>query len=252
MVVNGASVSITREMVPKVSQVTKRVFEEKYLPGVIEPSFGIGRIMAAIFEHCYNKREGEGNERRGVLSFPPRIAPAKVALLPLSANKEFMPALDALAASLNAAGIPSRVDASTASVGKRYSRSDEIGVPLGVTIDFQTAHDDSVTMRDRDSMTQVRLPLRDVLNIVRRVTVTGDLDWAGVCALYPMVARVEEGEEEAGAVAAAGAAAPAAAAGGGVARSHQAGAEPKPVEGLVVEVLPSGFGALAFSRPTPK
>merc|ERR1712193_207760 len=122
------------------------------------PSFGIGRILYSLIEHNYWTRGGSegGDEARGVLSFPPPVAPTKVLIVPLSSNQSFKPHLKKLSQRLRSIGISSRVDDSSASIGKRYSRNDELGTPLGITIDFQTLQDNTFTLRDRDSTSQVR------------------------------------------------------------------------------------------------
>ena len=84
------------------------------------------------------------------------MAPTKVLLVPLSSNAQFKPEVRKLSQRLRAMGISSRVDDSSASIGKRYSRNDELGTPFGITIDFQTIKDGSITLRERDSMRQVR------------------------------------------------------------------------------------------------
>lgn len=84
------------------------------------------------------------------------MAPTKVLIVPLSSNKDFVPFVRNISQKLRSAGISSRVDESSATIGKRYSRNDELGTPLGITIDFQTVKDGSVTLRDRDSTRQVR------------------------------------------------------------------------------------------------
>lgn len=126
----------------------------EYTPNVIEPSFGIGRILYSLIEHVFWTREGD--EARGVLSFPPPVAPTKVLLVPLSNHADFGPLTRRLGARLRKIGVSNRVDDSSASIGKRYSRNDELGTPLGITIDFQSVKDDTFTLRDRDSTKQVR------------------------------------------------------------------------------------------------
>ena len=126
----------------------------EYTPNVIEPSFGIGRILYSLIEHVFWTREGD--EARGVLSFPPPVAPTKVLIVPLSGQADFAPLVKRLSAKLRKMGVSNRVDDSSASIGKRYSRNDELGTPLGITIDFQSVKDDTFTLRDRDSTKQVR------------------------------------------------------------------------------------------------
>ena len=133
---------------------------ERYLPHVIEPAAGADRAALAFLVDSYEVEEIEGRERT-VLRLHPRLAPVKVAVLPLF-NKEGMPEkAKEINQTLRAAGIQTEYD-SGGSIGKRYRRQDEIGTPWGITVDFDTKDDDSVTLRDRDSLEQVRIPVADV------------------------------------------------------------------------------------------
>ncbi len=114
-----------------------------------------------------------------MLSFLPEVAPTKVLIVPLSSNKEFGPHIARLSQKLRAAGVSARVDNSSASIGKRYSRNDELGTLLGVTIDFQTLKDGSITLRDRDTTKQVRADEETVLAAIRDI-VKGDKTWPDV------------------------------------------------------------------------
>lgn len=91
-----------------------------------------------------------------MLSFPPPIAPTKVLLVPLSNHPDFRPLVSRMGQKLRRLGISNRVDDSSATIGKRYSRNDELGTPLGITVDFQSVKDNTFTLRDRDSTKQVR------------------------------------------------------------------------------------------------
>ena len=119
-----------------------------------------------------------------VLSFPPTVAPTKVLIVPLSSNPQFKPAIKKLSQRLRSAGVSSRVDDSSASIGKRYSRNDELGTPFGITVDFQTVQDGTVTLRDRDSTAQVRADEAKILEAVRAL-VDGSKDWAKIQAELP-------------------------------------------------------------------
>ncbi|SPJ73757.1 probable glycine--tRNA ligase GRS1 [Fusarium torulosum] len=157
----------------------------EFVPNVIEPSFGIGRILYSLMEHSFWTRGSEGgDEARGVLSFPPTVAPTKVLLVPLSSNAQFKPLLKQLSQRLRSAGISSRVDDSSASIGKRYSRNDELGTPLGVTIDFQTVQDGTVTLRDRDSTNQVRAEQEKIIDAIKSI-VDGSKKWAQIESELP-------------------------------------------------------------------
>lgn len=132
---------------------------EKYIPSVIEYSIGADRLTLAVLCEAYDEEKLENGETRVVMHFHPAIAPYKVAILPLQKNlgekakevyaklsKEFMCNYD-----------------EAGSIGKRYRRQDEIGTPYCVTIDFDTENDNCVTVRERDSMAQVRINLDDLV-----------------------------------------------------------------------------------------
>ncbi|KAJ5888925.1 hypothetical protein N7495_008966 [Penicillium taxi] len=154
----------------------------EYTPNVIEPSFGIGRIMYCMIEHNYWSREGD--EARGVLSFPPAIAPTKVLLVPLSTNAAFKPYTQQISSKLRRLGVSNRVDDSSASIGKRYSRNDELGTPFGITVDFQSVQDNTFTLRDRDTTKQVRASEDEILQAVKSL-VDGDETWQDILKRLP-------------------------------------------------------------------
>ncbi|KHJ36384.1 putative glycyl-trna synthetase [Erysiphe necator] len=152
----------------------------EYTPNVIEPSFGIGRILYALLEHNYWSRGNEGgDEARHVLSFPPIIAPTKVLIVPLSSHLSFKPLVQQISSKLRELGVTSRVDDSSASIGKRYSRNDELGTPMGITIDFQSVKDQTFTLRDRDSTKQVRADKEAILLAVKAL-VEGSKNWSDI------------------------------------------------------------------------
>jgi glycyl-tRNA synthetase len=131
---------------------------EKYIPYVIEPSLGADRVTLAFLIDAYDEEELEGGEVRNVLHFHPTLAPFKAAVLPLS-KKLSEKALDVygrLSKKFN-------VDYDEAgSIGKRYRREDEIGTPYCITVDFDTLEDDTVTIRDRDTMDQIRIKIDEL------------------------------------------------------------------------------------------
>lgn len=114
-----------------------------------------------------------------MLSFPPTVAPTKVLLVPLSSHESFPPILKHLSQKLRCLGISSRIDDSSASIGKRYSRNDELGTPLGITVDFQSLKDHTFTLRDRDSTKQVRSDEETILGAIKML-VDGTKHWADV------------------------------------------------------------------------
>lgn len=134
---------------------------EKYIPHVIEPSFGVDRTLLAMLVSAYTEEDAPtaegGTEKRVVLKFPPRLAPYQVAVLPLSRKDELVKVAQPLAQELSKR-FSCEYD-ETQSIGRRYRRQDEIGTPWCVTVDFDTLEDKQVTLRDRDNMKQERLPI---------------------------------------------------------------------------------------------
>ncbi|KAK0495468.1 hypothetical protein EDD18DRAFT_1169383 [Armillaria luteobubalina] len=148
----------TFELSPEFITIEKKTFKQnirEYTPNVIEPSFGLGRILYTLLEHNFWSREQD--KERGVLSLPAVVAPTKVLIVPLSSREEFDPIVAEIctstmviahdevtltpyapmtAAKLRRAGVFSRVDDSNVSIGRRYARNDELGTPYGITVDF--------------------------------------------------------------------------------------------------------------------
>jgi glycyl-tRNA synthetase len=138
---------------------------EKYIPYVIEPAAGADRATLAFLLAAYDEDEavsGEGKtEKRTVLRLDPRLAPIKVAVLPLSKNERLTPLAQDVAKALRP---HFQIDVDLAgAIGRRYRRQDEVGTPLCVTIDFDSLDDNAVTIRERDSMSQDRIPLDRLL-----------------------------------------------------------------------------------------
>jgi glycyl-tRNA synthetase len=139
--------------------------DRRYLPYVVEPAAGADRATLAFLLAAYEEEDvpnGKGgSEKRTVLRLHPRLAPIKVAVLALSKNEKLVPIADEIAALLRAEMM---IDVDAAgSIGRRYRRQDEVGTPLCVTIDFDTLDDRSVTIRDRDTMAQERVPIDGLL-----------------------------------------------------------------------------------------
>jgi glycyl-tRNA synthetase len=128
--------------------------KERYVPHVIEPAAGVDRAMLAFIVDAYATEEVEGRQRT-VLRLHPRMAPIKVAVLPL-VSRDGMPERAREIFESVRHRIPAEYDEG-GSIGKRYRRQDEIGTPWGVTVDGQTMEDGTVTLRDRDSLEQVRV-----------------------------------------------------------------------------------------------
>ena len=138
----------------------------KFIPYVIEYSIGADRLMLAVLSEAYEEQTLEGGDVRNVLHFHPAIAAYKAAVLPLQKNlapkaKEILSGLKKrFSVTYDEAG----------SIGKRYRRQDEIGTPYCITIDFDTLEDGTVTVRDRDSMEQIRLPAEGLADFLSEKT----------------------------------------------------------------------------------
>ena len=131
---------------------------EKFIPYVVEPSVGVDRLALAFLLNAYEAQQLDENDTRVVLHLHPALAPFKAAILPLSkklsdkANEVYDKLAKAFPVDYDEAG----------SIGKRYRREDEIGTPYCITVDFDTLEDGQVTVRDRDSMEQIRIPIDEV------------------------------------------------------------------------------------------
>ena len=140
-------------------EVEEEITGEKIIPHVIEPSFGIDRILYCVLLHSFHISENEND--KDYFKFQKEIAPVKVGVFPLT-NKEPLTEIGIeITETLRSNGFTVEYDTS-GTIGKRYARSDEIGVPLAITIDFDSLEDKSVTIRDRDTEEQIRLPISEI------------------------------------------------------------------------------------------
>jgi glycyl-tRNA synthetase len=138
--------------------------ELHYVPHVVEPAAGADRATLAFLLAAYDEEEVRG-EKRTVLRLHRRLAPVKVAVLPLSRNEKLSPVARDLAATLRP---HFQVDFDDAgAIGRRYRRQDEVGTPLCVTVDFESLDDNAVTVRDRDTMDQARVKIDELLDDLR-------------------------------------------------------------------------------------
>jgi len=160
--VKVADVEVPREAF-KVEDVVEKISGKRFIPHVVEPSFGVERLVYVTLEHAYREKEG-----RVVLSIPRRIAPIQAVVLPLNeSDEELVAVARELYEKLKGEGFTVVYD-DTGSIGRRYARADEVGVPVAITIDYQTLEDGTVTFRDRDTWRQVRIPLDGVVEALRR------------------------------------------------------------------------------------
>jgi glycyl-tRNA synthetase len=133
---------------------------ERYTPYVIEPAAGVTRTMMAFLLAAYDE-DDVGGEPRSVLRLHPRLAPYQVAILPLSKKEELSGLAHEVARLCRSRYVCEYDD--TQSIGRRYRRQDEIGTPLCVTVDFESLTDGAVTIRERDTTAQVRVPVGELL-----------------------------------------------------------------------------------------
>ena len=146
------------------------IFDEesasKFIPHVLEPTFGLGRHVLAVMSKAYTEDE-LGGEKRVYLKLKPAVAPIKVAVFPLLKNKPELVAKAREVYTMIKKVIPQVMWDDNGNIGKRYRRQDEIGTPWCVTIDFDTLVDDTVTVRDRDSGEQERVSLANLVERIR-------------------------------------------------------------------------------------
>ena len=137
---------------------------EKYIPYVVEPSLGADRVALAFLCEAYDEEEIAEGDTRVVMRFHPALAPFKAAILPLS--KKLSEKASALHDELSKSFMVDYDEAG--SIGKRYRREDEIGTPFCITYDFESENDGCVTIRDRDTMEQIRLPIAEVKDYIAK------------------------------------------------------------------------------------
>ncbi|KAK6123806.1 hypothetical protein DH2020_042452 [Rehmannia glutinosa] len=173
-------VTIKNNMV-SISKEKKKEHQRVFTPSVIEPSFGIGRIIYCLYEHSfYTRASRDGDEQLNVFGFPPLVAPIKCTVFPLVQNQQYEEVAKSIARSLTAVGITYKIDITGTSIGKRYARTDELGVPLAITVDSTS----SVTIRERDSKQQIRVNVDEVASVVKEFT-DGVSTWGDVLWRYP-------------------------------------------------------------------
>ncbi|XP_059289304.1 glycine--tRNA ligase, mitochondrial 1-like [Lycium ferocissimum] len=173
-------VTINKNMV-SISKEIKKEHQRVFTPSVIEPSFGIGRIIYCLYEHSFNTRPSkDGDEQMHFFSFPPLVAPIKCTVFPLVQNQQYEEVARQIATSLTAYGISYKIDITGTSIGKRYARTDELGVPFAITVDSIS----SVTIRERDSKQQIRVSVDEVASVIKEVT-EGQSTWGDVLWRYP-------------------------------------------------------------------
>jgi glycyl-tRNA synthetase len=167
----GDSIRIGSHQVPmeffETKEETIREAGTKFLPHVIEPSFGVERLVYSTLEHNLRMKEG-----RLVLSLPFGIAPTQAAVYPLVNKDGLVERARSVHESLLKSGLRVEYD-DAGSIGRRYARADEAGIPLGITVDYDTLKDGAVTVRDRDSWNQIRVQINDLKSTIDSIVSSG-------------------------------------------------------------------------------
>jgi glycyl-tRNA synthetase len=158
--VEVAGVKIPKEYV-RIIEKEEKITGKRYLPHVVEPSFGIERLLLVTLDHALDERNG-----RTILKLPRMLAPVEAAVYPLTRDSRLVAKAKAIHNMLLEAGFYAIYD-DDGSIGRRYARADEIGVPVAITVDYETLEDDTVTLRDRDTWEQVRVPIQKLVHAVR-------------------------------------------------------------------------------------
>ncbi len=135
--------------------------KQRYIPYVIEPSAGVDRSLLAFLVDAYENQKIDENDSRIVLHLHPAIAPVKAGIFPLLKKEELVKKAKEIYNNLKYKWIVQYDE--SGSIGKRYRRQDEIGTPFGITVDYQTLEDNTVTIRDRDTMEQVRVHIEEII-----------------------------------------------------------------------------------------
>lgn len=192
--VDSKEFKIEKSMIREIKRYQKEVHVRDVEPHVIEPSFGVGRIMYAVLEHNFQIREGD--EQRTWLSLPPAVAPVKCSVLPLSKNKEFGQFVKKLSGALTELDIAHKVDDSSGSIGRRYARTDEVAIPFGITVDFDTVNKEphSATLRERNTTRQIRAEIDELPSLVSDL-VRGKVTWSEVEGKFGLFEGQETGSK---------------------------------------------------------
>ncbi len=188
IIADGEEFIVSSDLV-EFAEETVKVSGETVVPHVIEPSFGIDRILYCTMEHAFNEemvtaQEGKDakepeEESRIVFKLQSEVAPVQVAVLPLMTKSELITPAKEIVALIRDRGLLVSYDDS-GTIGRRYRRNDEIGTPYSITIDYESLDDKSVTIRDRDSMNQVRTPIDGIEDVIYSLVYEGkDFKTAG-------------------------------------------------------------------------
>ena len=151
-----------------IVETEEKLSGEKFVPHVIEPSYGIDRILYCVLEHNYCEKKKKGEEYR-LIKLNALVAPIKVGVLPLISDERLVKIAKEIDENLRNAGIASYYDEG-GTIGRRYARMDEAGTPFCITIDHDTLEDNTVTIRDRDTTEQERKKIEDAVQYIKDKT----------------------------------------------------------------------------------
>ncbi|KAF1760179.1 hypothetical protein GCK72_008425 [Caenorhabditis remanei] len=181
--IKGENYALTPDLL-NIKKYSKKMYKTDVIPAVIKSAYDVGRILYSVLEHSFRQREGD--EQRTFLAFKPLVAPIKCSILPISANETLVPVMEAVKEELARYELCYKVDDSSGTIGRRYARTDEIGIPFGITVDFDsdktTPH--TVTIRHVETMSQIRLPISELGRLISDL-VAGRQQWSDAQAKYP-------------------------------------------------------------------
>jgi glycyl-tRNA synthetase len=162
--IDGESIDIAKDCYD-IIEVKEKQIGEKFVPHVIEPSYGIDRILYFILEHNYIE-EKKKEEEYTILKLNPRVAPIKTGVFPLIGDESLIQIAKKIDGDLRTAGISTYYDES-GTIGRRYARMDEIGTPFCITVDHDSLNDQQVTVRNRDTTKQERIKILDIVPYIK-------------------------------------------------------------------------------------
>jgi glycyl-tRNA synthetase len=162
--VDGESIDIPKDCY-EIVEVTEKQSGEKFVPHVIEPSYGIDRILYFLLEHNYLEGKKK-DEEYTILKLNPRVAPIKAGVFPLIGDDNLIKIARTIDSDLRKAGISTFYDES-GTIGRRYARMDEIGTPFCITVDHDSMNDNQVTVRNRDTTKQERIKIQDIISYMK-------------------------------------------------------------------------------------
>jgi glycyl-tRNA synthetase len=162
--VDGESIDIPKECY-EIVEVKEKQTGEKFVPHVIEPSYGIDRILYFLLEHNYVE-ERKKEEEYTILKLNPKVAPIKAGVFPLIGDDKLISIAKEIDNDLRSMGIATFFDES-GTIGRRYARMDEVGTPFCITVDHDSLTDHMVTVRDRDTTKQERKKIEDISSFMK-------------------------------------------------------------------------------------